>query len=549
MTRRLLSFTMAAVVPVALCIAWWLASEHSKSTFYPPLSEIVSTFRKEWLFANFTTDFLPSLYRISLGFTCSVVIGVGIGLLVGSSHGIRATVEPTLDFIRAIPATAILPLAVVLFGPSTLQKVSVITFGSVWAILLNTIDGVDGIDAAFHDVSRVYGYRRRDHLFRVVLPAATPQIFAGMRIALSTSILLVVYSEMFASTNGVGYYVLNAQTLFEIPQMWSGIFVSGDHCGGGEQRVCGSGAPHALLASRMEGVATRGGHRGESAEEVTVVDARLQPGRRQLIACLINVWPQHRDAHFIYQRAGVTDMKRSSDRILVTHSGSLPRPDDLLEMYAEQDAPSELADRLPQAVEQVVRQQVELGIDIVNDGEYSKPTGARRPLYGHMTWLWYVHNRLAGFEWVQSEVKKVASKDRERFDRFYENSPIARDAAVWTCTGPISYIGQEAVRTDIDNMKAAVAGQEVEDVFVAVASPTSVQSLLVNRHYASDEEYGWAVAEAMREEYRALADAGFIIQVDDPVLAADWDGAAAGHDDGGISQGGGFAHRNAQLRT
>jgi 5-methyltetrahydropteroyltriglutamate--homocysteine methyltransferase len=218
-------------------------------------------------------------------------------------------------------------------------------------------------------------------------------------------------------------------------------------------------------------------------------------------------------------------MKRSSDRILVTHSGSLPRPEDLLEMYAEQDAPSELADRLPQAVEQVVRQQVELGIDIVNDGEYGKPTGARRPLYGHMTWLWYVHNRLAGFEWVQSEVKKVASKDRERFDRFYESSPIARDAAVWTCTGPISYIGQEAVQADIDNMKAAVAGLPVEDVFVAVASPTSVQSLLVNRHYATNEEYGWAVAEAMREEYRAIADAGFIVQVDDPVLAADWDGA------------------------
>lgn len=216
---------MATVVPVALGITWWLVSEHSKSTFYPPLSEILSTFRKEWLFANFTTDFLPSLYRVSLGFTCSVVIGIGIGLLVGSSHAIRSTVEPTLDFIRAIPATAILPLAVVVFGPSTLQKVSVITFGSVWAILLNTIDGVDGIDAAFHDVSRVHGFRRRDNLFRVVLPAAAPQIFAGMRIALSTSILLVVYSEMFASTDGVGYYVLNAQTLFEIPQMWSGIFV------------------------------------------------------------------------------------------------------------------------------------------------------------------------------------------------------------------------------------------------------------------------------------------------------------------------------------
>jgi ABC-type nitrate/sulfonate/bicarbonate transport system permease component len=216
---------LAAILPVALFVTWWLVTEHSKSTFYPPLSEILSTFRQEWLFANFTTDFLPSLYRITLGFTFSVIIGVGLGLLIGSSHAIRATVEPTLDFIRAVPATAILPLAVVLFGPSTLQKVSVITFGSVWAILLNTIDGVDGIDAAFHDVSRVHGFRRRDNLFRVVLPAATPQIFAGMRIALSTSVLLVVYSEMFASTNGVGYFVLNAQTLFEIPQMWSGIFV------------------------------------------------------------------------------------------------------------------------------------------------------------------------------------------------------------------------------------------------------------------------------------------------------------------------------------
>lgn len=225
MKRRISAFAIGAAVPVAIFVIWWVLSSGSKSPFYPPLEQIVITFKHDWLFANVGTDLVPSLYRIGAGFGVSAVIGVLLGLLIGISQALRTTVEPTLEFIRAIPAAAVLPVFIVVLGVSDTQKISFIAFGAVWPILINTIEGVRGTDAAYLEMARGYGVTRTQRLFRVIIPAATPQIFAGMRIALSIAVLLVVYAEMFASTNGVGFFTINAQTLFEIPDMWSGIFV------------------------------------------------------------------------------------------------------------------------------------------------------------------------------------------------------------------------------------------------------------------------------------------------------------------------------------
>lgn len=225
MTRRLASVVLEAWLPVTVFAIWWVVSAHSTSPYYPPLREIVHVFRHDWLFVHVQSDLVPSLYRIGEGFGLSVLVGVVAGVAIGASEALRATVEPTLEFIRAIPAAAILPVAITVFGITDRQKVFVIFFGAVWPILLNTIEGVRGIDAAFQDVGRAYSFRRRDKLLHVLGPAALPQIVAGLRIALSISILLLIYAELFASTDGLGYYILNAQQLFEIPQMWAGIFV------------------------------------------------------------------------------------------------------------------------------------------------------------------------------------------------------------------------------------------------------------------------------------------------------------------------------------
>lgn len=225
MTRRLGNIALEAWLPITVFVIWWIVSADSTSSYYPPLSEIVSTFREDWLFEHVDTDLVPSVIRIAEAFGLSVVIGVAFGVAIGSSEALRSTVEPTLEFIRAIPAAAILPVAILIFGITDRQKVFVIVFGAVWPILLNTIEGVRGIDPSFQEVARAYNFRRRERLLYVTAPAALPQIMAGMRIALSISILLLVYAELYAATEGLGYYILNAQQLFLIPEMWAGIFV------------------------------------------------------------------------------------------------------------------------------------------------------------------------------------------------------------------------------------------------------------------------------------------------------------------------------------
>jgi 5-methyltetrahydropteroyltriglutamate--homocysteine methyltransferase len=209
-------------------------------------------------------------------------------------------------------------------------------------------------------------------------------------------------------------------------------------------------------------------------------------------------------------------MKRSTERVLTTHVGSLARPTDLLDTMKERENgrpyDHELFDRqVREAVADRVRQQVECGIDIVTDGEMSK-----------VSFLGYVKDRLGGFEVDMGESRMAPSwqKEFDDFPDYYTEyfkkyastvSPLRRII----CTAPISYVGQELLQTDIDNLKAATAPYEVADVFMPSTGPSGFGR---NAHYDTHEEYLNAVAEAMREEYLTIVAAGFILQVDDPFL-------------------------------
>ena len=207
-------------------------------------------------------------------------------------------------------------------------------------------------------------------------------------------------------------------------------------------------------------------------------------------------------------------MKRSLNRILTTHAGSLPRPDDLLELRKRNDAAGFDA-RLTTAVAEIVRKQIELGVDIVDDGEMSKPS-----------FLTYVNERLGGFTpaigWSSMNIWGP-SREVRSFPEYYEwfgkvmPSP-AMSAAHLECTSPIVYRGQKQVQTDIANLKAALEGRKAEEAFLPSISPCDVEWWNRNQHYRSDEEYLFAIADAMREEYKAIVDAGFLLQIDDPFL-------------------------------
>jgi 5-methyltetrahydropteroyltriglutamate--homocysteine methyltransferase len=210
-------------------------------------------------------------------------------------------------------------------------------------------------------------------------------------------------------------------------------------------------------------------------------------------------------------------MKHSADRILTTHVGSLPRPADLHAMGVarrEGQAIDEAAygARVRQAVADIVRRQVDLGVDIVDDGEMSKPS-----------FITYINERLAGFEPDRAHRNQspwAGSREVKAFPEFYapQLANVHTRHTHYLCTGSVKYRGRQALKTDLANLKAALTGLDVADAFMPSTSVSSIEDWNRNAYYKSEEDYLFGLAEAMGEEYRAIVDAGFVLQVDDPHL-------------------------------
>ena len=212
-------------------------------------------------------------------------------------------------------------------------------------------------------------------------------------------------------------------------------------------------------------------------------------------------------------------MKRGNERILATHAGSLARPPDLREMVIAKSGgqphdEAALAGRLRSAVAEVVQQQVAVGLDSVNDGEFSK---------AHFTS--YARERLSGHDQrtdVPGEVlSRVYGRDALEFPEYFEgrgNLGGPEDV----CTGPLEYIGHAAVQSDIDNFKAGLEGFGGLEVFLLAVAPGTIEHWMQNRYYDRDEDFLNAIADAMHEKYKAITDAGLLLQIDDPDLADAW---------------------------
>jgi 5-methyltetrahydropteroyltriglutamate--homocysteine methyltransferase len=210
-------------------------------------------------------------------------------------------------------------------------------------------------------------------------------------------------------------------------------------------------------------------------------------------------------------------MRRSTDRILVSHAGTAPRPADITDLAS--------------AVKQVVKQQAEIGIDIVNDGELSKSNFTN-----------YVRDRLGGItpaeRGAELPPRNINARDLREFPQFFATGgggfgrnrpstgqarpqPVAAFLQPMLVTGPITYVGEATVRSDVANMRAALAGLDVEGFLPAIA-PGTVEHWLYNQHYATDEEFLFALADALHQEYKAITDAGLNLQIDDPDLPDGW---------------------------
>jgi ABC-type nitrate/sulfonate/bicarbonate transport system permease component len=215
------------LLPLVIVTTWWVTSAGSTSPFYPPLAEILESFRDTWIFNRVGTDVIPSLRRLLVALVLATVIGVAAGMALGRSRRLAQAFNPAIQFGRSVPGTALVPISVLLFGIGDGAKTVVIGFVCVFPILLNTIDAVRGVDPQLEDVARTFRLSRAQRLIHILLPASAPQIMAGVRTALGIGFIMMVITELYAAANGIGFVTMSARNAFDVPQMWAGTVLLG----------------------------------------------------------------------------------------------------------------------------------------------------------------------------------------------------------------------------------------------------------------------------------------------------------------------------------
>ena len=214
-------------LPILVLVIWGIWASASPAPFFPSPLIIFEAFVDTWVGPAFVTDVLPSLGRLALGIVLSVLVGIVAGTLIGLVRWLRDLLEPMLEFFRAIPPPVLIPIVAVLLGPTDTMKVTVIVAGSVWPVLLNTIDGVRATDSVMTETARSFALTPVERIRYLVLPAASPRIMAGTRQSMSIALILMVISEMFYSSSGLGYRIVYFQRNYLIAEMWSGILLLG----------------------------------------------------------------------------------------------------------------------------------------------------------------------------------------------------------------------------------------------------------------------------------------------------------------------------------
>lgn len=235
----------------------WEAWARSEGSFLVPSASVVAERAWQvWPTGGFLSTVAESLWRLAAGYAIGAVVGIGLGLLMGSSRGARRTLEPLVESSRAIPPIAVVPALIVILGLDDAMRVAVIAFGVCFPVLVNTLDGVRGIPPEARDTATMLDLGRAARILRVNLPAALPSIVAGLRVALPIGLVMVVVSEFTGGGDGLGHYILLQQSQFDIPEMYAGILFLG---------LLGYALNHAFLLAERRVLAWHHGATGEPA--------------------------------------------------------------------------------------------------------------------------------------------------------------------------------------------------------------------------------------------------------------------------------------------
>jgi ABC-type nitrate/sulfonate/bicarbonate transport system permease component len=226
--QRLSAFVLGkpagAILILLLLVGWELAARSLvHSTSFPRMSTVMQSWYDLVVNGDIPSALLVTLQRMAIGYALAAVVGVAIGLLMGKFRFVHNLLEPMIELLRPIPSPAYIPIAILFLGIGSTMKIVLIFVATLFPIIVNTYAGVTGVNAALVDTGRTFGLSQLQSIRQVVIPAASPLIFAGLRISLAIALILAVISEMVAGNDGVGYFILYNQQSFLIPEMYAGI--------------------------------------------------------------------------------------------------------------------------------------------------------------------------------------------------------------------------------------------------------------------------------------------------------------------------------------
>jgi ABC-type nitrate/sulfonate/bicarbonate transport system permease component len=231
--KRVLARLLVLAAVVGL---WQLWASMKNSPFFPAPSAIASTMRAQWFsgpwYHAFLTEdaignILPSLGRVLLALAIVVAVGVPLGIALGRSRVAAGFLSPLLHFARSVPVVTMAPVFLAVFKIGTQMEVATIVYGTIWPLLLNTIDGASSVDPVHLETARAFRFSAWERLRWLIVPAALPRIFTGLRLALSLSLTLMVFAELAGSADGIGYELGEANSSFNLPEVWAVVVLLG----------------------------------------------------------------------------------------------------------------------------------------------------------------------------------------------------------------------------------------------------------------------------------------------------------------------------------